>query len=104
MILITYFEVNTALQLSHIYPAISSIILEKKEQVAYCQILQLNVNIQKVNLQSLIEKSLWCAELSWNREIPYLVLLKDFVVQPWQIVDSDFVFLARDCDQDVLSL
>lgn len=45
MILITYFEVNTALQFSHIYPAISSIILEKKNK--YCKILQLNGDIER---------------------------------------------------------
>lgn len=45
MISITYFEVNTALQLSHIYPAISSIILEKKKK--YCKILQLNGDIER---------------------------------------------------------
>lgn len=68
MILITYFEVNTALQFSHIYPAISSIILEKKNK--YCKILQLNGDIEKVNLQTLIKRSLCCAgtekSLTWS--------------------------------------
>lgn len=65
MISITYFEVNTALQLSHIYPAISSIILEKKNKY-----ITVEWRHWKVNLQTLIKRSLCCAgiekSLTWS--------------------------------------